>query len=159
MRRLTWLNLALLLFCKESHGATPRFSFFGRKPNSTAAAVAPSDSSSSSWTNFLTMDPSRILTTLVNNCGLVLPKSIQKELIDVMQVCHVDHVAWNPVQKRLVFNNFTVATPGMDGVESLRVGRVSVSWESYTSPCLDIEVDDVDVLLEFSNLLLTKNNW
>lgn len=79
--------------------------------------------------------------------------------MDAMKVCHVDHVEWNPVQKRLVFNNFTVTAPGMDGVDSLRVGRVSVSWESYTSPCLDIEVDDVDVLLEFSNLLLTKNNW
>jgi len=74
------------------------------------------------------------------------------------KVCHVEEVQWNPVQKRLLLTNVTVTSPGMQE-PSLRVGRLFVSWESYTKPCLTIELDDVDVLLEFTNLLLTKNNW
>lgn len=156
-------SVVVLVCCLgSSHATTPRFSFFGRKSNSTnvvlPAAAAAIPSSESSWSNFLTIDPSNILKIMIQRGGLILPKSIQEELLAVAKVCHVDQVQWNAVQKRLMMTNFTVTAPGMQ-TPSLRVGRLFVSWESYTKPCLNIEVDDVDVLLEFTNLLLTKNNW
>jgi hypothetical protein len=152
-----WLILALLSsMISSSHAAPPRFSFFGRKSNSTTALTTPPDSSA--WSSFFTIDPSKILTTVIERGGLILPKSIQRELLAMSRVCHVDQVQWNPVQKRLLLVNVTVTAPGMKE-HSLRVGRAFVSWESYTKPCLNIEVDDVDMLLEFTNLLLTKTNW
>ncbi len=41
----------------------------------------------------------------------------------------------------------------------MRVRRICIRWDSYIQPCLEIEVDDVDILIEFINILLTKNNW
>lgn len=104
------------------------------------------------------MDPSTILATLIRHGGLVIPKSLQDELLAIVKVCHVDQVQWNPVQKRLMFTNFTVSLPGMQQ-QSLRVGRLFLGWESYAKPCLNIEIDDIDVLVEFTNLQLTKTNW
>jgi hypothetical protein len=152
-----WLILALVSL-SSSHAAPPRFSFFGRKSNSTTAVTTPPSTDNSPWASFFTIDPSKILVTVIERGGLILPKSIQRELLAMSRVCHVDQVQWNPVQKRLLLVNVTVTAPGMKE-HSLLIGRVSVSWESYTKPCLNIEVDDVDMLLEFTNLLLTKNNW
>jgi hypothetical protein len=61
------------------------------------------------------------------------------------------------VAKELLLYNFTISMPR--GKPSLRVGRVYVRWDSYVKPCIDIEVDDVDLLVEFLNVLLTKTNW
>jgi hypothetical protein len=145
--------VALLLFSRIVGAATPRFSFFGRKSNNSSAP-----SSGSSWTSFITVDPSKILATLIQRGGLVLPVSLQKELLAIVKVCHAADVQWNPVQKCLLFTNFTVSLPGLKH-ESLRVGKFFVSWESYAKPCFNIEIEDIDLLVEFTNLLLTKTNW
>jgi len=150
-----WLTaVALLVFNGRSvRAVTPRFSFFGRKStNSTAPSPG------SSWSSFLTVDPSKILATLIQRGGLILPASLQNELLAIIKVCHVADVQWNPVEKRLLFTNFTVSLPGLKH-ESLRVGKLFVSWESYAKPCLNIEIEDVDLLVEFTNLFLTKTNW
>ena len=112
----------------------------------------------SKWSSFFTVDPSKILSVLVNRGGLLLPKSVEKELLALGKVLHVSEAGLNLVERQLVVKNFTVSVPGSDR-ESLRVGRVHVTWDSYTKPCVDIEVEDVDVLIEFVNLMLTRNNW
>jgi hypothetical protein len=98
------------------------------------------------------------MSTLIHRGGLILPKSIQEELLAVSKICNVDDAQWNLLQRRLLFLNFTVTLPG-DDYHALKVGRVEVTWGSYTKPIINLEIDDVDVLLEFANLLLTKNNW
>lgn len=97
-----------------------------------------------------------------------MPKDIQKDLVDVLaRVCRVQEVQLNVLEKELLFFNLTVRHPSslsqnqqqQQQLPSLRIGRIRIKWDSYMKPCVDIEVDDVDILVEFSNLMLTRNNW
>jgi len=53
----------------------------------------------------------------------------------------------------------TVSLNPGDKVPALRVGRFYLSWDSYLKPCVEMELDDVDLLVEFWNLMLTRTNW
>lgn len=112
---------------------------------------------SKQWSSFFTVDPSKILSVLINRGGLLMPKSVEKELLALAKVLHVDEAKLNLIERELFLRNFTVGIPGSR--ESLRVGSVHVRWDSYISPCVDIEVEDVGVLVEFTNLKLTESNW
>jgi hypothetical protein len=103
------------------------------------------------------VDPSKILSTLVKRGGLLIPDSIEKEIDELQQVLHVEEAELNLIEKQLILYNFTIALKGYKN--AVRVGRVFVHWDSYINPCVDIEVDEFDVLLEFTNLMLTHNNW
>jgi hypothetical protein len=105
----------------------------------------------------LSVDPSKILSTLVKRGGLLIPDSVEKEIYALKQVLHVEEAELNLIEKQLILYNFTIALKGHKN--AVRVGRVFVHWDSYTKPCIDIEVDEVDVLVEFTNLMLTHNNW
>jgi hypothetical protein len=109
------------------------------------------------WTSMLSVDPSKILSTLVNRGGLLIPKSVEKDIDALKKVLHVEQAELNLIEKQLILYNFTVALKGRKN--AVRVGRVFVHWDSYTKPCIDVEVDEVDVLVEFTNLMLTHNNW
>ena len=39
------------------------------------------------------------------------------------------------------------------------MGRLFLRWDSYRRPCIEIVVEDVDVLVDFVNLILSKTNW
>jgi hypothetical protein len=56
-----------------------------------------------------------------------------------------------------ILYNLTIALEGQG--DAIRIGRVFVHWDSYSEPCLDVEVDDVHVLVDFTNLILTHNSW
>jgi hypothetical protein len=105
----------------------------------------------------LSVNPSKILSTLVKRGGLLIPKSVEKEIDALKKVLHVEEAELNLIEKQLILYNFTIALKGYKN--AVRVGRVFVHWDSYTKPCIDIEVDEVDVLVEFTNLMLTHNNW
>lgn len=109
------------------------------------------------WSGMFTVDPSKILSTLIQKGGLFIPKESQKGIEVLRRVCSVDRAELNVVEKRLLLHNFTIALPREQ--KALRIGRVYLHWDSYRRPCLDIEVDEVDVLVEFTNLMLTRNNW
>ena len=107
---------------------------------------------------------------LLRGGGLVLPKPLQNDLRAVLEVLHVDdqramleffHVDelhWNPIQNRLVFTNLTVRLPRAP-MWSLRTERLSFSWESCIKPSVHMEIDGIDILLEFTNLLMMRTNW
>ena len=124
----------------------------GAKPTDTTSTA------SKKWSSFFAVDPSKILKVLVNRGGLILPKSVEKELLALKNVLHVDAASLNLVERQLIVSNFTVSVKGSDTV-SLRVGRVHVTWDSYTKPCVDVQVENVDVLVEFTNLMLSRTNW
>lgn len=109
------------------------------------------------WSSMLTVDPSKILSTMMKHGGLIIPKSSRKELEVFAKVCHADQVRLNVVQRKLEVKNFVVQLPGED--EALRIGRVYLHWDSYIKPCIEIEVDNVSILVEFHNVIFTKNNW
>ena len=105
----------------------------------------------------LTVDPAKILSHLVHRGGLVLPKDATKQ-IDIARKClNVQQAELNVLSKDLVLYNFTI---GLDPtLPALRVARAQVHWDSYLRPTLEVLVQDVEVLVEFTNLLLTENNW
>lgn len=89
----------------------------------------------------------------------MLPKSTKEELKVFGKVCHADEILLNVLQKRLQVRNFTIHTENNKEDVALRIGRLYVEWSSYRNPCLSLEVDDVDVLVEFLNIVLTRSNW
>jgi hypothetical protein len=119
--------------------------------------IPKSNEPSKKWSSFFTVDPSKILSVLINRGGLLIPKSVEKELLALANVLDVGDAKLNLIEKELILRNFTVGIPG--NRESLHVGRVHVRWDSYIRPCVDIEVEDVGVLVEFTNLKLTESNW
>jgi hypothetical protein len=116
-----------------------------------------SNSPKKSWSSMLTVDPTKILSHLIQRGGLVLPKDAAKHWEVARQVLSVQAAELNVVSKELILYNFTI---GLDqNTPALRIGRAGVTWDSYLRPTLDIVVDDVDVLIEFTNVMLTENNW
>jgi hypothetical protein len=111
------------------------------------------------WSSYLTVNPSKMVTYMINHGGLVLPKSAKDDLQIFSKVCHADEVLLNVLEKKMQIRNFTLHTEGNKKDIALRIGRMYVEWNSYRKPCLSIEVDDVDMLVEFMNIILTQSNW
>lgn len=109
------------------------------------------------WSSMLSVDPKRILSILVDRGGLLIPAAAESDIRLLRQFVRVETAELNVVEKHLILHNFTIGIEGQP--HALCIGRVYIHWSSYSAPCLDIEVDDVDVLVEFTNLLLTRNNW
>ena len=105
----------------------------------------------------LTVDPSKIIYTMMMHGGLLIPESSRKELDVFAKVCHAGQVRLNVVERKLEVRDFVVQLPGEQ--EALRIGRVYMHWDSYMKPCVEIEVDDVSILVDFYNVIFTKNNW
>jgi hypothetical protein len=109
------------------------------------------------WSSMLEVDPSKIISLMMRHGGLLIPKSAEKDLEVFSKVCHADGVKLNVIERKLLVENFTVHLPGKE--DALKVGRVFLRWDSYRKPCIEIEVDDVAITVEFLNVMLTKNNW
>jgi hypothetical protein len=116
---------------------------------------------------------------------VILPQSIQKDLHIISQVCSCDETSLDLINQRLEVVNFTISMPlpvnesiedfpndksrltshsGSNAIirddsHALRIGRFYVTWDSYLKPCLEFEVTDVSIVVEFLNLLLTNHNW
>ena len=123
--------------------------------------VPPSNSTrvpeerSKTFSSMLSVDPTQILTTLMDKGGLLIPSDSEIRLL--RDFFHVERAELNVVEKHLILHNFAIGIANKP--YALRVGRVYVHWNSYTQPCLEIEVDGVDIRVDFTNLVLTRNNW
>ena len=111
------------------------------------------------WSSYTTVNPSKLVAYLVNHGGMVLPKSAKEDVKVLGKVCHADEILLNVLQKKVQVRNFTLHAEGDREDVALRIGRMYLEWNSYRKPCLSIEVDDVDMLVEFLNIILTKSNW
>ena len=116
--------------------------------------------------SLFSVDPQNIIRLVCRHGGIVLPESIKKDLDVLASVCHCAETSLDLINKELVVTGFQVAMPmkkkkanGEKTKTALRVGRIYLTWDSYLKPCIDIEVEDVDILIEFVNLILSKNNW
>lgn len=132
--------------------------FFSGKTNSTTK----SSSISSSWS---TVDPSKIISLMIKHGGLVIPDydGIKQDLDVLSKVCHASKVELNVYERKLIVYDFTVDLPEehhhSTPPPAIRIKRLYISWDSYLKPCLEIEINDVDIVLEFFNVLLTNHNW
>jgi len=111
--------------------------------------------------SLLKIDPGRILPYMIKYGGLVLPKETEEDLLTLDKVCSCDLTSLDIINKELEVLNFTVCLPGYDRKDTpaLKVKRLFLRWNSYLHPCIEVEVEDVEVLVEFTNLLLTNSNW
>lgn len=104
-----------------------------------------------------TVDPSTILSTLVKAGKILIPKSSQKDLQILRECLHCERAEMNVVKKTMILYNWSIGLAGEE--PALLVGRAYVHWDSYTHPTIYVEVDDVSLLVEFRNLVLTQSNW
>lgn len=113
--------------------------------------------------SFLRVDPKKqsLVNLICKHGGVILPKSIERDLKIISAVCHTDEISIDLIGKELLIKNFTVKLPNSSDTREvdLRVGQFLLKWNSYLHPILEIEVEDVDILVEFVNLILTRNNW
>jgi hypothetical protein len=134
-------------------------SAFRRKNTGLKASTSSTEQSNQNkWSSMLDVNPSKILSLMIRHGGLLIPDSIEPDLLVMGQVCHADSIRLNVVDRKLVVYNLTVHPPG-EVEDALRVERVYLHWDSYKQPCVDIEVDNVTVLIEFLNLMMTQHNW
>jgi len=115
-----------------------------------------------SGSSYFRVDPQQILSTLYKHGGFILPETLDHDLNIIRTVCRCETVWLDVVNRELEVLNFTVSVPEGrrqgDGI-ALRVGRLYVTWDSYIRPCIQLEVDDVEIIVEFLNFVLTSNNW
>jgi hypothetical protein len=113
--------------------------------------------------SFLRVDPKKqsLVNLICKHGGIILPKSIERDLKIISAVCTTDEISIDLIGKELLIKNFTVKLPNSSAAREvdLRVGQFLLKWNSYLQPILEIEVEDVDILIEFVNLILTRNNW
>jgi hypothetical protein len=132
-------------------------SSYRRSSPSSLKDATRSSETQNIWTSMWNVDPTMILSILASRGGLLIPDSVQAEIVELQKIVHVEQAKLNVVEKQVILYNLTVALEGQE--DAIRVGRVFVHWDSYSKPCLDVEVDDVHVLVDFTNLILTRNNW
>jgi len=103
------------------------------------------------------------LYAMIKHGGLVIPSSMEKDLNILYHACKCDMSSLDVINRELEVKNFSVALPtkreDIAVPPALRIGRLFLKWDSYRAPCIEIVVEDVDIMVEFVNLLLTKNNW
>lgn len=109
----------------------------------------------------LNVDPSNIVGHMIKHGGLLVSPAMDRDLKLMGEFCHADSCQLNVVERRLLIHNFTIRLPDDDSAQedSLRIQRIAVQWDSYLKPCVEIEVDDVFILVDFFNVFLTQNNW
>jgi hypothetical protein len=168
----------LLLFVAVDHGATAASSpvpavsggpwgYSGRRPKNSSSSGGIARGSRSSlvhWlsTRLFSVDPSGILSLLIGHGNFLIPAdgTMIQDLETLFQVCHSEHVSWNMVERELVIYNFTINVPGGDDDRNaVHVSRIYFKWDSYLQPCVDIEVDNVTILIDFVDLMMTRTNW
>ena len=104
----------------------------------------------------LSIDPTEILSALLGE-GLWIPHDAAHDLKVLRKVLRVEKAELNLVERHLILHHFSVGLEGQP--DALRIRNVYIQWDSYLRPCLDVMIDGVDILVEFANLLLTRNNW
>ena len=112
------------------------------------------------------IDPKFIIQQVCKYGGIVLPELVKTDLKVLEKTCDCDETSIDLINRKLEVLNFTLDLPEDDNRNknkndrpALRIGRITIKWDSYIKPCLDIEVEDVDILVEFVNVFLTRNNW
>jgi hypothetical protein len=115
------------------------------------------DNERTKWGSMLEVDPTKIISIMMKHGGLLIPESSMGELKVLAKVCNAEKARLNVMERELELTNFVVRLPGEE--PALRIGRVYLRWDSYLTPCVDVEVDDVFLLIEFLTVLLTETNW
>ena len=104
----------------------------------------------------VSVNPTKIFSLLMDS-GLFIPEDVKSDVAVLRRVCSADKAKLNLLDKKLVLHNLCIGVRRHK--PALRIGLAVVHWDSYQKPSLDVKVEDVDVFVAFSNLLLTRSNW
>lgn len=105
-----------------------------------------------------TINPFKVAKPVAGAAGIVAPKFVRKNIELLEEIFGVDDAQWTVFGQTVVLQNCAVGFKNHTD-PALRIGRLAVHWDSLSSPMIDIEVEDVEVSVEFANLLMTKTNW
>jgi len=127
--------------------------------------------SKSKWASFtnksnygpskLRIDPRFILQTMKKFGGLLLPKEVEDDLKVLERVCRCESSYLDIVNRELEIIDFIVYNNETSNITNpaLKISKLVLKWDSYLTPCIDVHLENVEIFVEFLNLLLTKNNW
>ena len=114
--------------------------------------------------SFAAVDPSVLLSSRV--LQRLLPSYLEEDLNILRSVCSANETRFDILGRELLVRNFTIRQDKGRDVDTastsppaFRVGYLNITWDSYLRPCLNFELGDVDVAVEFTNVLLTNTNW
>jgi len=120
--------------------------------------------------SFAAVDPAALLSSRI--LQRLLPSYLERDLEVLRRVCSANVTRFDIAGRELLVRNFTLRSDKQHGGDAaataaassssppaVQVGYLNVSWDSYLRPCLDVELADVDVSVDFTNVLLTRTNW
>lgn len=117
----------------------------------------------SSLTNFtIITNPHQVLQQFLlqyNKNGWILSKSVEQDIQIILSVSNADVIYFNWFNREIEVFNFTLHNPNSTNTTLLRMGYFHVTWNSYLWPSFQIQVQNLDILLEFTNIFLTDTNW
>ncbi|CAB9508043.1 expressed unknown protein [Seminavis robusta] len=152
----TILISCLVLASPSLHDGFLPVRAMGPWPRSSGGWSSPPTHSAALASSYATVDPSHWMPLLIKAAGFFFDTKLEQ----LGNLLHCDQAQLNVVRRELVVHNFTVHDRNRNhNIPALRIGRLHVTWDSYSQPCLEVEVEDVDILVEFTNLFLTRNNW
>ena len=117
----------------------------------------------SSLTNFTTItNPQQILQQFLlqyNKNGWIVSKSVEHDIHIILSVSDADVIYFDWFKREIEMFNFTLHNPNRTNTTLLTMEYFHVTWDSYLWPSFQIQVQNLDILLEFTNIFLTETNW
>ena len=107
--------------------------------------------------DWLTVDPYAILSTLTDAGEHVFADSLYRDLKTFQRVVQCKDSKLHITKRDLILQNVTVGYRKQPPL--MTIGTLRLRWKSYSEPTFSIEIDDVDILIRFENMFLTKTNW
>lgn len=109
-------------------------------------------------TNSWSINPIRLLSPLVNTAKTLAPASVRRNIDLLEGLFDVKDAKWSIFHQRVVLDRCTLRLRNQPR-PALTIGRLDIHWDSLTTPTVDIEIGDVLINVEFTNMLMSRNNW
>jgi len=107
-------------------------------------------------------DPQQIVQKILQNYnknGWIVSKSVERDLNIILSVSDADVTYFDWIGRELEVFNYTLRHPNINDAVLLKVGHFHVKWDSYLQPSFQIKVENIDIILAFTNIFLTETNW
>lgn len=135
-----WFHVWLLVFAKED--------------GTTSNVSCRVKGESKGWA----VNPIRLLSPFVNTAKAVAPASVRRNIDLFEELFKVKGAEWSIFHQRVVLDHCILRLRDQP-FPALSIGRLDVHWDSLITPTIDIEVDDVVINVEFTNMSLSRSNW
>jgi hypothetical protein len=142
-----WIVVGRLLKCAA-----------GEEGSSISANDVKPNSSTPGWFSGWSVNPIRLASPFLNTAKTVAPASVQHNIDLLKGLFDIKEAKWSIFQQRVVLGRCVLRLRDQPS-PALTIGRLDVHWDSLTTPTVDIEIEDVSINIEFTNVLMSRNNW